>query len=299
MAASAFSNLSRDLAALVESAARSVVRVEARPRFPASGVVFAADGVIVTANHVVESDDDIRVGLPDGQTMPATLAGRDPTTDLAVLRVQAAGLAAAAWADPAGLRPGSLVLAVGRPDESAMASLGLINSVSGEWRTPAGALLSQLVQFDATMYPGFSGGPLVTSTGEFAGIATSGLLRRMNALVPGPAVRSVVETLLAHGRMRRGYLGVGSQPVRLTDALAQQLKQETGLLIHSVEAGSPADKGGLFTGDTIVAIAGQPVRHMDDLFAALGGDRAGTTAPLLIIRGGELKELPVTIGERA
>jgi S1-C subfamily serine protease len=292
------SNLSQDLAATVETAAASVVRVEARPRLPASGIVWSADGVILTSHHVVEVEEDLRVGLPDGQTVSATFVGRDPATDLAVLRAEGAGLVPATWATSA-LRVGHLVLAIGRPGDAVMASLGMVLGLDGEWRTPTGALINQFVHTDVTLYPGFSGGPLVDASGQVIGVNTSGLLRRMNAVVPAETVRSVVDTLLAHGRVRRGYLGVGSQPVRLAAALAQQLNQETGLLINSVEAESPADKGGLLTGDTIVSIAGQPVRHMDDLLFALSGDRVGAQAVVAIVRGGQVKEIPVVIGERA
>jgi S1-C subfamily serine protease len=296
--ANVFASLSQDLAATVEAAAKSVVRVEARPRFPASGVVWSADGVIVTANHVIEVDEDLRVGLPDGQTVSATFVGRDPGTDLAVLRAQGSGLTPATWAASA-LRVGHLVLAVGRPGDGVMASPGMVLGLGGEWRTPTGALISQMVETDITMYPGFSGGPLLDSGGQFVGVNTSGLLRQMNAVIPAATVRTVVETLLTQGRVRRGYLGVGSQPVRLTAALAQQLGQEIGLLINSVEAGSPADKGGLLTGDTLVSIAGQPIRHVDDLLYGLSGDRVGTQVVVGVVRGGEVKEITVVIGERS
>ena len=197
------------------------------------------------------------------------------------------------------LHVGHLVLAVGRPDDGIGASLGMVLGLSGEWRTPTGALINQFVQTDITMYPGFSGGPLVDGSGQFIGVNTSGLLRRMNAVVPATTVRTVVETLLSQGRVRRGYLGVGSQPVRLAAALAQQFGQETGLLINSVEAGSPADKEGLLLGDTLVSIGGHPVQHMDDLLYALSGDRVGTQVVVVVVRGGEAKEIPVVIGERA
>jgi len=291
------STLSQDLAALVEAAGKSVVRVEARPRMPASGVVWA-DGVIVTAHHVVEFEDEISLGLPDGQSAAATFVGRDATTDLAVLRTEAKGLTPAVWADPAGLRVGHLVLALGRPDENVMASLGMVYGLEGEWRTPTGAHVERFVHTDVTMYPGFSGGPLVDAQGQFVGVNTSGLLRRLNVVLPPATVRRAVETLLAHGRVRRGYLGIGSQPVRLPAALAQSLGQETGLLIVSVEAESPADRNGLLLGDTIVAIAGEPVRQMDDLLVALSGDRIGTPVPVRVVRGGVAKEIPVVIGER-
>jgi S1-C subfamily serine protease len=149
------------------------------------------------------------------------------------------------------------------------------------------------------MYPGFSGGPLVDSSGKFLGINSSALLRGGTTItIPTATVKRVVATLLAHGQVRRGYLGVGAQPTRLPGAIASQLGQETGLLLVSVEPNSPAEQGKLFMGDTIVSLAGKPVRHLDDLFATLSGDRVGTAVPVKFLRGGQTQELLVTIGER-
>jgi S1-C subfamily serine protease len=292
------SDLSNALAEVVETAGQSIVRVEGRRRLPASGVVWSADGVIVTAHHVVEQDDDIGIGWPNGESVSATLVGRDPTTDVAVLRAEAKGLAPVVRANLDDLRVGHLALALGRPGRTVQATLGIVSALGGEWRTPAGGQLDRYLQTDVVMYPGFSGGPLVDAAGEMLGLNTSALLRGVSLAVPASSLQRVVETLLAHGRMRRGWLGVGAQPVRLPEALAQQLGQETGLLLISVNAGSPADKGGLLLGDTIIGLAGQPVRQMDDLLALLGGDRVGVATAVRIIRGGQFQELEVVVGER-
>lgn len=291
-------NLSNDLAATVEAASPSLIRVEGRRRLPASGIVWSADGVIVTAHHVVQQEDDIKVGLPDGQTVSATLVGRDPTTDLAVLRAQAKNLTPPAWVEPDDLRVGHLVLALGRPGQTAQATLGIISALGESWRTPAGGLLDRYLQTDVVMYPGFSGGPLVSAAGQVAGLNTSGLVRGVSLTVPGPTLQRVVETLLTHGRVRRGYLGVSTQPVRLPAALSQQLGQETGLLLAAVEPGSPAEQGGLLLGDTIVALAGTAVRHHDDLLALLSADRVGATVKVSLIRGGQVQQIEVVVGER-
>jgi S1-C subfamily serine protease len=292
------SDLSNALAEVVETAGQSIVRVEGRRRLPASGVVWSADGVIVTAHHVVEQDDDIGIGWPNGESVSATLVGRDPTTDVAVLRAEAKGLAPVVRANLDDLRVGHLALALGRPGRTVQATLGIVSALGGEWRTPAGGQLDRYLQTDVVMYPGFSGGPLVDAAGEMLGLNTSALLRGVSLAVPASSLQRVVETLLAHGRMRRGWLGVGAQPVRLPEALAQQLGQETGLLLISVNAGSPADKGGLLLGDTIIGLAGQPVRQMDDLLALLSGDRVGVATAVRIIRGGQFQELEVVVGER-
>jgi S1-C subfamily serine protease len=291
-------NLSDDLAATVETAGSGVVRVEARRRLPASGIVWSSDGVVVTAHHVVERDENISVGTAGGETVAAALVGRDPTTDLAVLRVEGADLTPPTWAEPEGLSVGHLVLGLGRPGRTVQATLGIVSALGEGWRTPAGGRVEPYLQTDLVMYPGFSGGPLVDVAGGVLGLNTSALLRGISLSVPTPTVRQVVETLLAHGRVRRGYLGVGAQPVRLPADLAEGVGQETGLLLVSVEPGAPADGAGLTLGDTIVALDGQPVRHMDELLALLGGDRVGASVPVGIVRGGQTQEMTVTIGER-
>jgi S1-C subfamily serine protease len=291
------SNLSNALAMAVETAGKNVVRVEGRRRLPASGIVWSADGVIVTAHHVVEQDGEIAIGLPDGRAVTAKVVGRDPTTDVAVLRSQAKDLTPASWGETADLRVGHLVLALGRPGERVMATFGIVSALSDDWRTPAGGLLDRYLQTDVVMYPGFSGGPLVDVAGKVLGLNSSALLRGISVTVPVSSLRPTVETLLVHGRIRRGYLGVGAQGVRLPEALAAQLGQETGLLLGSVEAGSPAERSGLFMGDTIVAFDGQPMRQLDDLLSALSGDRVGKSAPVRIVRGGQVMEVTVVVGE--
>jgi S1-C subfamily serine protease len=285
------------MADAVEAAGKSIVRVEGRRRMAASGIVWSADGVIVTAHHVVEKDS-VTVGLPNGEEVTATLAGRDPTTDLAVLKTDAKGLTAPKWAGTDSLKVGHLVLAAGRPGKTVQATLGVISALGDVWRTPAGGEIDRYLQTDVVMYPGFSGGPLVSAGGELAGLNTSALLRGVSVTIPTPTVSRIVETLLKHGRVRRGYLGVGAQPVRLPAGLQDALGQETGLLIASVETDSPAEKGGLMMGDTIVALDGQAVRHLDDLLALLSGDRIGRAVPVKIVRSGEVREISATVGEK-
>ncbi|MEE8290537.1 MAG: trypsin-like peptidase domain-containing protein [Candidatus Tectomicrobia bacterium] len=287
------------LADTAEAVSTGVVRVEARRRLAATGIVWSPDGVIVTAHHVVEQDDSIRVGLPDGQTTAATLVGRDPTTDLAVLRVEADGLTPPAWAEPDGpsLRVGHMVLALGRPGQSIQASWGIVNALGESWRTPAGGLIDVYVQTDVVMYPGFSGGPLVNAAAQVVGLNTSAL-RNINLTVPVPTLRRVVAMLLRHGRVRRGFLGVSTQTVRLPIALAQQLGQDTGLLLIAVEADSPAERGDFLLGDTLVALDHTPMRQHDDLLTLIGPEHIGTTVSVRMIRSGQLQERQVVIGER-
>ncbi len=294
-------HLSDDLAGTVEKAGPSIVRVEARRRLPASGIVWSEDGVIVTAHHTVEREEKIKVGLPDGQTVSATLVGRDPTTDLAVLRSEATGLTPPTWAsfDSQGVRVGHLVLALGRPGKTVQATLGIVSALSEDWRTPGGSQLNYYLQTDVVMYPGFSGGPLVNGAGQVIGLNTSALLRGIKVAIPAPNINQVVDTLLAHGRIKRGYLGISTQPVRLPAALSQHLNQETGLLLAGVEPDSPAEKGGLLLGDTIVAVADSPVRQHDDLLAQLSADRVGQETVIRVVRGGQVQDVSVVVGERA
>ena len=291
--------LSNDLATVVETAGTGVVRVEARRRLPASGIIWSADGLIVTAHHVVERDEGISVGLPDGRSVPATLVGRDPSTDLAVLRAEATGLTPPSWAEPDTLRVGHLALALGRPGKTVRATLGVIGALGESWVTPTGGRVEPYLQTDVVMYPGFSGGPLVDASGSVVGVNTSALLRGVSLVIPTPTVRRVAEALLAHGAVQRGYLGVVAQPARLPEALAQQLGQETGLLVVSVEAGSAAEGAGILMGDTLVSLDGQPLRHLDDLLVILSATQVGATVPVRAVRGGQLQDQSVTIGQRS
>ena len=297
--ANVLASISDELAGTVEAAGKSIVRVEGRRRLPASGIAWSADGVVVTANHVVEQDENLKVGIPDGDAVSATLAGRDPTTDLAVLRADASGLEVPALAEPADVRVGNLVLAAGRPGRTVQATLGIVSALGMSWRTGGGGEVDRYLQTDVVMYPGFSGGPLIDAAGAVVGLNSSALMRGFNVALPTPTLSRVVETLLEHGRVRRGYLGVGAQPARLPESVAAEVGQETGLLVVSVESASPADKGGLHMGDTIVTIDGSPTRHMDDLLGFLSSDTVGQKSTLRIVRGGQSQEIAVTIGERS
>jgi S1-C subfamily serine protease len=285
------------MAGLVEAVGPSIVRVEARRRLPASGVAYSADGLVVTANHVVEQDDNITLGLADGSTVSATLVGRDPATDVALLRAERGGLTPAAWVDAGELKVGNLVLALGRPGRTVQATLGIVSALGGAWRTGAGGEIDHYLQTDVVMYPGFSGGPLVEAGGRVAGLNSSSLARGVSAAIPAATVKRVVDALAAHGKMPRGYLGVGVQPVRLSDALQQTVGQETGLMVMSVEEKSPAQQGGLAQGDVIVALDNQPVRGVDELQAALAVDKAGKSVPLRIVRTGQVQTVTVAIGQ--
>jgi len=293
----AMEQLSDSLAAAVQSAAEGVVRVEGRRRMASSGLLWGAGDLVVTAHHTIERGAEVRVGLPSGETVEAKLLGRDPATDLAALRLAKSAGRSLAAAEPEKLRIGHLALAVGRPGEQPQATLGIISAVEGGWRTPFGGRLDRFVQSDVVMYPGFSGGALVDAWGRLVGLNTSGILRGVSLAVPAETIERTAKALAEHGRVRRGYLGVGVQPARLA-APHGSSGQAVGLLVASVEQGSPAEKSGLFLGDVLLSFDGLPLASMDDLLTALGGEVAGRTVALEVQRAGKPTRVQVTIGER-
>jgi len=291
--------LSNDLAAAVDTVGRSVVAIHARRRIPASGVVWQP-GVVVAAHHTIQRDDDITVTLHDGGSASATLAGRDSSTDLAVLRLADGATAPAASPAPDPPRVGQLVLALGRPGSSVTASLGIVSAVGGEWRTWQGGTIDRFVRLDLAVYDGFSGGALVDASGRVVGINTSGLARATALTVPASTVARVVAQLLAHGHVARGWLGIATQPVRIPPALQRSLGTDAGLglVVVNVEPDSPAERGGVLIGDIILAIDDRTVSDPGDVLAALGGDRIGQPIGLKVARGGRAEQLTVTVGER-
>jgi S1-C subfamily serine protease len=294
----ALSALSDGIADAVEQIGPKVVQVNGRRRRSASGVVYAPE-LVLTASHVLEREEDLSVGTHDGRTLSARFVGRDPSTDLAVLRTESLNVDAATPA-PEPARIGQLALAVGRPSrgEGTRASLGVVSAVGGPLRTWRGPRLERYIQTDATLYPGFSGGPLIDAQGNVLGIMTTGLVRGAALAIPAELAWGVAKTLESRGAIKRGYLGILSQPVRLPDAQRTGLTQKGGLLVVGVEEGSPAGRSGMLLGDILTTLDGQPVEDTDDLLVLLTGERVGETVPVKVVRGGELQTLQVTIGER-
>jgi S1-C subfamily serine protease len=252
--------LSDALADAAEKAGKATVLVNARRRMPASGIVYASD-LVLTADHIVEREEDIRVTLADGTEVPAKLAGRDSGSDLAVLKLErAAGNVAELTKTPA--RLGQIALVLGRPTPDGIeASLGTVSAIGGPIRTGRGGMLERYIRTDSISYPGFSGGPLVAADGTVLGINTSGLTNGAAITIPADIALKIAEALVKEGRIKRGYLGIRSQPVEIPVAAQKSLKREqaTGLLIVGVENNSPASKGGLMVGDILVAVAGASV----------------------------------------
>ena len=289
------SDFSREIADLVGRLGSSVVRVEARPGRPATGIIWA-DNLVLTADHVLEHEDTIQV-TGSASMVKASVAGRDPGTDLALLRADGLKGVPASRGRSTDVRPGHLVIAVGKPGDLQV-TLGLVSGLSGSFRSWRGGQLENLIQTTTDLLPGFSGGPLVDAEGKVIGINSWNFGRGVSRALPVETAERVAESLRAHGRIRRAYLGLGAQPVRLTQALASQLGQESGLLVVTVEAGGPAHKAGLLQGDTIVTIDGEPVRHLDALFGKLGALEVGSSHRFGVVRAGEPKDVPITVGER-
>jgi S1-C subfamily serine protease len=299
MSKNMFIELSEAMANAAEQAGKSTVLVDARRRIHASGIAIAKD-MILTADHVVERDEDIKVLLDGGTETTARVAGRDPGTDLAVLKLDSASAAPAEVAKtPA--RVGGFVLAIGRPSKHGIeSSFGTVNDIGGPVRTGRGGMLEKYIKTDVVSYPGFSGGPLINGEGQVYGINTSGFRSGGAITIPADVAWKIAETIAKHGKIKRGYLGIRSQTVNIPAEVQNELKreQETGLLIVGLEADSPAGRGGLIVGDILVGIAGEAIEHHDELFARLSGDVVGKSTPMDVLRGGKLQVVNVVVGER-
>jgi serine protease DegQ len=290
--------LSDGMADAVENVATAVVRVNGRRRRSGSGVVIAQNTVL-TASHVLEREEDLAVETANGRTLSARFAGRDHSSDLAVLNVEDLDIEPAKPADGEA-RVGQISLAVGSHSrgEGPRATLGVVSAVGGPVRTRRGPKLERFIQTDATPYPGFSGGPLIDARGNVLGILVSGWGRGAAFAIPADIAWRTAGTLSERGSVKRGYLGILSQPVRLPDGQSLGLTQRGGLLVVGVEEGSPAGRGGLIVGDILATLDGQPVEDTDDLLVLLSGDRVGSPVPVKLVRGGELTEVEITVGER-
>lgn len=287
--------LSESLAAAVDAASPAVVRLDARRRHAATAVVWS-EGTLVTALHVLERESDLPVGLPDGSTVTASLRGADPALDLAVL--DAPGVPAGpAWHDAARLKVGHLALALARPGRGVRAAISILTRVGEAWRTPQGGQVDVWLETDLGGWPGYSGSPLVDAAGRIRGLNTSGLAPRRGLALPTETIRRSVEELRAHGRVRRGYLGVGAHPVRLGPHAAAA-GQSLGLIVHAIEADGPAHRGGLALGDVLLHVGGTPVGEVEELVARLGPDTVGQPLVVRFLRGGEVAEREVTVGAK-
>lgn len=280
--------LSANLAGLVESAAPSAVGIEARHRIGSSGFLWK-DDIIVTTSHSIRRDEEIPVLLPNGNRASAALAGRDPDTDIAVLRVN--GSPAPALTTAPAPRTGEIVVAVGRHAPGPLATMGIVGTAGGPWKTWRGGPLDSLLRLDIGAYPRSSGSIVVDTQGRFAGMLTTGLTRTAPVAIPAATIARVAAELLEHGHIARGYLGVSLHPV-------PNREQRSAVMVLSVEPGGPAEKGGILAGDIIVEINGHKIIDTDDVQSALRGS-PDKELPIIVIRASQRSQLRVTVGERA
>ncbi|HWH60792.1 MAG TPA: trypsin-like peptidase domain-containing protein [Terriglobales bacterium] len=292
--------LSNTLAEATGRAAVSVVAVHAETRGSASGIVWRS-GVIVTSEHALRRDEDIQMTLPDGRVVPATLAGRDPSMDIAVLKCAEADSAVQQIGDVTTLKPGSLTLIVGRTRASGpVAALGVVSLVAAERRTWTGASIAPYIRLDVGLQRTAVGGGVIDAYGNLVGLATPRFARFGAIAVPASAINKITDTLLSKGRIPRGYLGVGLQPVRLPNSLRESLQRsdKAAAIILEVHPDGPADKAGIVIGDILVSLAGHPITRLEDVQSLLVGDAIGKSLPLKFVRGGSVQEGSIVIGER-
>jgi S1-C subfamily serine protease len=299
-ASGVLASLSDDLASAVSRAAASVVAVHGRRRFPASGLVWREDQVI-TASHVLERDSDLSITAPDGVQHNATLVGRDPGSDVAILSVAGATLEPIQRAESNRLSAGNLTLAVGRPGTpEPIASFGAVSSIGGAWRTAQGGVLDAYIRADVALLPGLSGGALVNAEGQVIGMLSAYLAGGDPVAIPVHSIDQIVERILTGGSVRRAYLGVSTQPVELQEVLRRRLgvQQTAGLMLLGVEPGAPAERSGLLLGDILLAIGDRAVEDGEALQMALGPAAIGQPTMIKLIRGGELREITLVPAPR-
>ncbi len=291
--------LSTAFADAVETASAAIVAIHARRRIPSSGIHWRP-GIVVTAHHTTRRDDDIVVTLEGGREVKAELAGRDPATDLAVLKLASHDGAAVATRADAAPRVGQLVLAIGRPGSHVTAALGAMAQVGPEWKTWHGGTVEMLLRADVTIQDGFSGGALVDARGRVIGMNTSGLARAAAVALPPSTIDRVADQLLSHGRTRRGWLGLGLQPVRLgAELIAKEtLGRDLGLMVVTIEPQGPAEAAGVLLGDIIIEVSGTAVTDPRELLAIVAGAAPGSTLDARIVRAGALQKLALAVGER-
>jgi S1-C subfamily serine protease len=290
-------SLSDRLADAVEHAGKYVVRVDDGSRLTATGIAWSADGLVVATSHGTERDDDLAIFTGDGERHAATLVGRDEESDIVLLRVSdSARLTPAELGDDNAARLGQLVIAVGRPGLGGLqATLGIVGLTRE--MTSAGRV-EHLIGTDATLYPGFSGGPLIDVAGRVLGVNNRAFGRGQTIAIGVTLIRHVVDSLLTGGTVKRGYLGVSTQAVILPETLRTNLSvaQRNGLLVVQVAEGGPAEKAGLTLGDTLLKLNGQELDAVDDLRYRLRSTQAGETVALNFVHGGKLKEIDVVVG---
>jgi S1-C subfamily serine protease len=292
--------ISNAMAEATEKAAAHAVAVHTEARGSSSGVIWRP-GVVVTAEHALRRDEDIQVTLPDGKVASAKLVGRDPSTDIAVLQCAEASTAPRAFGATDGLRPGQLILVVGRTRASGpVVAFGAVSLAAKERRLWGGVSISPYIRLDVGLQRIAVGGAVVNAAGEIAGVATPKFAAIGALATPVATVNHVVDVLLAKGHIPRGYLGIGAQPVRLPDSVRESLgrTERTAVIVLEVERGGPADTAGVVIGDILIRLGGKPVMRLEDVHAHLHGQQIGATVAAEFLRGGVRREASIKVVER-
>jgi S1-C subfamily serine protease len=295
----ALASLNEDIRSIVRKAGDSVVEVRARRRMPSSGVAWPGEGLVVTALHTVEEEEGIEIRTVRGESFSAELAGRDPSTGIALLRAlpaKTASFAIPAWGDTAKLEPGEVLVLLASSSHGHRVSLTTASVVSGEWTTDQGGNVDRYLETDSRLFPGYSGSLLLTADGRAIALNNAGLRRRTPLAIPVETLRRVVDKLLQHGEVRRGFLGITTYPIRLPDSVKSQ---RAGLLVLSVAGESPAERAGLFLGDVLLAVDGRSVDSPGALFALLGEERIGKTVEARVLRTGKEQSVALVVGSRS
>jgi S1-C subfamily serine protease len=291
--------ISNAFAEATEKAGAYTVAVHTEARGSSSGVIWRP-GIIVTAEHALPRDEEIQVTLASGKVAGAKLRGRDPSTDIALLKCEEAG-AAAPLGDSGSLKAGQLALVVGRTRASGpVAALGCVSLVANERRMWGGAAIAPYVRLDVALQRTAAGGAVLNANGQVVGFATPKLAPAGALALPVTTVNRVVDALLAKGRIPRGYVGLGLQPVRLPESLREvlQRREKTAAIVLDVEAEGPASKAGVVIGDILIGLNGKPVMRLEDVHAHLHGEQIGKTVTAEFLRGGVRREASIVVGER-
>jgi S1-C subfamily serine protease len=296
MQPSMLTTISNEMADAVASAAPFVVQVQGRRR-PVSGLVYA-DGVVVTTAGAVGRGDGLRVRRDDGMGFDAELAGWDPTTSLAVLRVSGLGVAAAAVSEGQP-RVGQIAVAVARSWSNAVtASAGVVAVIGGPLPTGRRRAIAEVIRTTAPMHDGFAGGGFVDTGGRLIGMTTAATIRGLGVVIPVGIAWKTAAAVLEHGGVKRGYLGLAGQPAQLTGLQRGEDTPEHALLVVGVTPGSPSANAGLMVGDVLIEFDGHSVRSPEDLLDLLVEERIGRTVPLSVMRGASSLAVMLTVGER-
>jgi S1-C subfamily serine protease len=315
---------SRAVVAAARRASPAVVNIEVRHKAPesnasqdprrrrrqqptggsGSGFIFTPDGLVLTNSHVVHGADEIHVTLSDGRHYPAKLVGDDPETDLAVIDIDAPNLTSVAFGDSSAIQVGQLVIAIGNPyGFQYTVTAGVVSNLARSFRTANGRLVDNVIQTDAALNPGNSGGPLVDSHGRVVGVNTAIIAAAQGICfaIPGNTAQFIAARLIRDGRIKRSFIGIAGQNVPLHRRVVRfhKLDVETGVLVVGIEENSPAARSGLREGDVLIELDGKPVAHIDDLQRLLTDERVGVTIPMRVLRHTEIVTLDVTPAESA